>query len=138
MLYKATLNSVLHSTTTDGQCDRICHSAQAVVALRDDDTWSVKYYDAENQGETAISGTASMVTIRRSGHIERRMTFEVAKKSEAFYRTPAGIIDMAVETQRHACSYDAEGGCLELFYDLHIAGVLVGSNNLEVRWERKH
>ena len=42
MLYKATLNSVLHSTTTDGQCDRICHTAQAVVALRDDDTWSVK------------------------------------------------------------------------------------------------
>ena len=69
MLYKATLNSVLHSTTTDGQCDRICHTAQAVVALRDDDTWSVKYYDAENQGETAISGTASMVTILSLIHI---------------------------------------------------------------------
>ena len=137
MLYKATLNSVLHSTTTDGQCDRICHTAQAVVALRDDDTWSVKYYDAENQGETAISGTASKVTIRRSGHTDSRMVFEVAKKSEAFYRTPAGILDMSVETQHYACFCNAGEGCLELVYDLHLSGLLVDTNRLEIRWERK-
>ena len=137
MLYKATLNSVLHSTTTDGQCDRICHTAQAVVALRDDDTWSVKYYDAENQGETAISGTASKVTIRRSGHTDSRMVFEVAKKSEAFYRTPAGILDMTVETQHYAYSCNAGEGRLELVYDLHLSGLLVDTNRLEIRWERK-
>lgn len=136
MLYKATLQSELRSVTADGLRDKIAHTAQAIVSIRDDGDWNVRYFDPENHGETVLGGTPSRIFLRRSGLVDSRMTFEVSKMTDAFYRTPAGIIDISVRTHRFSCEYDAEGGRLTLDYDLHIAGEFVGKNSLMLRWKR--
>ena len=137
MLYKATLQSLLRSTLSDGQCDRMLHKAHAVVALRDDGTWKLKYYDEENAGETVISGTSHAITLRRSGHVTSRMVFETSKTTEAIYRTEAREIDMQLYTRRIFISTEKHSGRLLLDYDLLIAGETTARNTLEVFWHRE-
>lgn len=137
MLYKATIDTVLRSTSPEGLRDRIVHTAQGMAALRSDGTWSVKYHDVENRGTTVISGSPAGLALRRSGLTDSRMVFEAGRKAEVFYRTAAGLMDMAVDTREYACEVTADGGRVSLDYDLYIAGQRVGRNELEMRWRRR-
>lgn len=56
MIYPVILQSRLLTTNEVGERDEICFEGRAMAALREDGTWSVRYTDAENHGQTALQG----------------------------------------------------------------------------------
>lgn len=134
MIYKATLTSRLLSTTRDGQRDEFRHEAQAMVAVHDDGSWSLRYHDDENGGQTAISGNSGWTTIQREGHVRSRMRFVHKELLPALYITPMGEFDMSTMTHHCQFSIDANSGHLTLHYDLLLSGELAAQNQLEIKW----
>ncbi|MDO5074410.1 MAG: DUF1934 domain-containing protein [Bacteroidales bacterium] len=96
MIYPATLHTLLHTTTPDGDTDVIEHRSAAMVALRDNGTWSLRYRDSDNEGQTALSGTDSWMSISRDGLMTSRLLFRVGEQLEAVYQTAHGEFEMTL------------------------------------------
>lgn len=137
MIYPATLHTLLHTTTPDGEIDVIEHHSPAMIALRDNGTWSLRYRDTDNEGQTALAGTDGWMSISRDGTTTSRLLFRVGERLEAIYRTPHGEFTMSTHATHYISQVDEKEGMLELHYELYLSDQLTTRNRLEVRWTRE-
>lgn len=137
MLYKAQLHSTLHTTSTDGESDTIEQHVPAIVALREDGSWSVRFTEEENRGKTTIQGTDHWVSITREGDTFSHLLFRVGQRLESIYKTPHGEFEMATEAKEYRAEITPQTGKISLHYDLYISDSLTAKNRLEVKIERK-
>lgn len=136
MIYKALLTTRLRTRTQNGERDEIVHTVQAMVALRDDGSWSLRYHDADNKGQTALQGCREWMTLSREGTVQSKMRFEVDRMLSALYVTPLGEFDMATRTDLYTFAVSDHDGRLSLHYDLLMSGEMAAQNHLEIKWHR--
>ena len=86
MIYPVILQSRLLTTNEVGERDEICFEGRAMAALREDGTWSVRYTDAENHGQTALQGANSWVSVSRDGDTKSRLLFRVGERVSMSHR----------------------------------------------------
>lgn len=137
MIYPARLHTRLRSTTPEGQQDEIVQTYRAMVALRDNGTWSLRYTDTENHGQTALQGAPQWMSISRDGDTRSRLLFRVGKRLESVYVSPMGEFQMHTHTTLFNATVEAEQGRVELHYELFLSDSLAAQNELEVWWERQ-
>lgn len=137
MIYPARLHTRLRSTTPEGQQDEIVQTYRAMVALRDNGTWSLRYTDTENHGQTALQGTPQWMSISRDGDTRSRLLFRVGERLESVYVSPMGEFQMHTHTTLFNAMVEAEQGRVELHYELFLSDSLAAQNELEVWWERQ-
>lgn len=137
MIYPATLHTLLHTTTPDGDTDVIEHRSAAMVALRDNGTWSLRYRDSDNEGQTALSGTDSWMSISRDGLMTSRLLFRVGEQLEAVYQTAHGEFEMTTHATHYTSVASENAGQAELHYEIYLSQQLITSNRLEVNWTRE-
>lgn len=137
MIYPARLHTRLRSTTPEGQQDEIVQTYRAMVALRDNGTWSLRYTDTENQGQTALQGAPQWMSISRDGDTRSRLLFRVGERLESVYVSPMGEFQMHTHTTLFNATVEAEQGHVELHYELFLSDSLAAQNELEVWWERQ-
>lgn len=136
MIYKARLETRLRTRTQNGERDEICHTVQAMVALREDGSWSLRYHDTENKGQTALQGTREWMTLSREGTVNSKMRFAIDQLLPALYSTPLGEFDMATRTDKYTYVVNEREGRLTLHYDLLMSGEMAAQNHLELKWHR--
>ena len=137
MIYPAQLHTRLRSTTPEGQQDEIVQTYRAMVALRDNGTWSLRYTDTENHGQTALQGAPQWMSISRDGDTRSRLLFRVGERLESVYVSPMGEFQMHTHTTLFNAMVEAEQGRVELHYELFLSDSLAAQNELEVWWERQ-
>lgn len=137
MIYPARLHTRLRSTTPEGQQDEIVQTYRAMVALRDNGTWSLRYTDTENHGQTALQGAPQWMSISRDGDTRSRLLFRVGERLESVYVSPMGEFQMHTHTTLFNAMVEAEQGRVELHYELFLSDSLAAQNELEVWWERQ-
>ena len=137
MIYPARLHTRLRSTTPEGQQDEIVQTYRAMVALRDNGTWSLRYTDTENHGQTALQGAPQWMSISRDGDTRSRLLFRVGERLESVYVSPMGEFQMHTHTTLFNATVEAEQGRVELHYELFLSDRLAAQNELEVWWERQ-
>ncbi len=137
MIYPARLHTRLRSTTPEGQQDEIVQTYRAMVALRDNGTWSLRYTDTENHGQTALQGAPQWMSISRDGDTRSRLLFHVGERLESVYVSPMGEFQMHTHTTLFNAMVEAEQGRVELHYELFLSDSLAAQNELEVWWERQ-
>ena len=78
------------------------------------------------------------VHLLRSGDVETRFVFDETTDTTSRYQTAYGPIDLRVVTKRLAkqVNWDESRGSLEVEYDLHSAGMLVGSYHVSLQFYR--
>lgn len=135
MIYPARFTSVLHIVSPDGDSDEICHEGRSMVALRDDGTWSLRYTDDDNGGQTALQGAPRWMSITRDGEVRSHLLFRTDQCLEAVYRTPHGDFDLSTHATAYSASVTPDGGRINLSYDLLIDGTLTSKNQLTIEWE---
>ena len=137
MIYPAQLHTRLRSTTPEGQQDEIVQTYRAMVAIRDNGTWSLRYTDTENHGQTALQGAPQWMSISRDGDTRSRLLFRVGERLESVYVSPMGEFQMHTHTTLFNATVEAEQGRVELHYELFLSDSLAAQNELEVWWERQ-
>ena len=83
MIYPVFLKTILRTTNTEGEHDEIRYEGRAMAALRENGTWSVRYTDAENHGQTALQGADLWVSVSRDGDTKSRLLFRVGDLLES-------------------------------------------------------
>lgn len=136
MIYKAILETRLRSRSQNGERDELTHRVQAMVALHDDGTWSLRYHDKDNGGQTAINASREWLTLSREGSTRSKMRFVIDQLLPAQYVTPFGEFDMATRTDVMTFAVTDHDGRLSLHYDLLLSGELTAQNRLELKWHR--
>lgn len=136
MIYKAILETRLRTRTQNGERDEIRHTVKAMVALHDDGSWSLRYHDDENKGQTALAGTRERMTLSREGTVKSKMRFVVDELLGALYITPLGEFDMATRTDLYTFAVTDHDGRLSLHYDLLMSGEMAARNHLELHWHK--
>lgn len=134
MIYPVMLQSRLLTTNEVGERDEICFEGRAMAALREDGTWSVRYTDAENHGQTALQGANSWVSVSRDGDTKSRLLFRVGERLESVYVTPQGEFDMATQTTHIDQQIQADFSEVTVEYDLFLSGKRVTTNTLTLTW----
>lgn len=134
MVYPVILQSRLLTTNEVGERDEICFEGRAMAALREDGTWSVRYTDAENHGQTALQGSNSWVSVSRDGDTKSRLLFRVGERLESVYVTPQGEFDMATQTTHIDQQIQADFSEVTVEYDLFLSGKRVTTNTLTLTW----
>lgn len=134
MIYPVILQSRLLTTNEVGERDEICFESRAMAALREDGTWSVRYTDAENHGQTALQGSNSWVSVSRDGDTKSRLLFRVGERLESVYVTPQGEFDMATQTTHIDQQIQADFSEVTVEYDLFLSGKRVTTNTLTLTW----
>lgn len=134
MIYPVFLKTILRSTNTEGEHDEICYEGRAMAALRENGTWSVRYTDAENHGQTALQGADLWVSVSRDGDTKSRLLFRVGDLLESTYVTPQGEFAMSTKAtylQQEVTEAHAE---VQVHYELYLSGKLVTTNELTLTW----
>ena len=134
MIYPVILQSRLLTTNEVGERDEICFEGRAMAALREDGTWSVRYTDAENHGQTALQGSNSWVSVSRDGDTKSRLLFRVGERLESVYVIPQGEFDMATQTTHIDQQIQADFSEVTVEYDLFLSGKRVTTNTLTLTW----
>lgn len=136
MIYKAILETRLRTRTQNGDRDEIRHTVKAMVAVHDDGSWSLRYQDEENKGQTALAGTRAWMTLSREGVVKSKMRFVMDQLIAASYVTPLGEFDIATRTDHYTYAITDHTGTLSLHYDLLMSGEMAARNHLELRWHK--
>ena len=134
MIYPVFLKTILRTTNTEGEHDEIRYEGRAMAALRDNGTWSVRYSDAENHGQTALQGADLWVSVSRDGDTKSRLLFRVGDLLESTYVTPQGEFTMSTKAtylQQEVTEAHAE---VQVHYELYLSGKLVTTNELTLIW----
>lgn len=134
MIYPVFLKTILRTTNIDGESDEIRYEGRAMAALRENGTWSVRYTDAENHGQTALQGSNSWVSVSRDGDTKSRLLFRVGERLESVYVTPQGEFDMATQTTHIDQQIQADFSEVTVEYDLFLSGKRVTTNTLTLTW----
>ena len=106
MIYPVFLKTILCTTNTEGEHDEIRYEGRAMAALRENGTWSVRYTDAENHGQTALQGADLWVSVSRDGDTKSRLLFRVGDLLESTYVTPQGRVYNVHESHLFAARGD--------------------------------
>ena len=134
MIYPVFLKTLLRTTNIDGESDEIRYEGRAMAALRENGTWSVRYTDAENHGQTALQGADLWVSVSRDGDTKSRLLFRVGDLLESTYVTPQGEFTMSTKAtylQQEVTEAHAE---VQVNYELYLSGKLVTTNELTLTW----
>ena len=134
MIYPVFLKTLLRTTNIDGESDEIRYEGRAMAALRENGTWSVRYTDAENHGQTALQGADLWVSVSRDGDTKSRLLFRVGDLLESTYVTPQGEFAMSTKAtylQQEVTEAHAE---VQVHYELYLSGKLVTTNELTLTW----
>lgn len=134
MIYPVFLKTILRTTNIDGESDEIRYEGRAMASLREDGTWSVRYTDAENHGQTALQGANSWVSVSRDGDTKSRLLFRVGERLESVYVTPQGEFDMATQTTHIDQQIQADFSEVTVEYELFLSGKRVTTNTLTLTW----
>ncbi len=137
MIYPAQFRTTLHTRHLDGAHDVLEHQTRAMIALRDDGSWALRYTDEENGGQTALQGTDTWMSVSREGSIVSHLLFRLGQQTESVYRTPQGEFDMATFATAYSAEVSERTGHISLHYDLFLSGTLTTHNHLEVKWTRQ-
>lgn len=134
MIYPVLFASELRTKDADGVLDEIRYEGRAMAALREDGTWSVRYTDADNHGQTALQGAATWVSVSRNGDTKSRLLFRVGELLESVYVTPQGEFEMSTQATHLHQNITPEGAEVLVHYELFLSGKLVTTNELKVSW----
>lgn len=72
------------------------------------------------------------VSLKKSGAVSWRMTFEQGKRETAEYKTPYGVLRIGTETKRVTLKKEQEKTSLQLLYTLFIQGEKQADCRLEI------
>ena len=134
MIYPVFLKTILRTTNTEGEHDEIRYEGRAMAALRENGTWSVRYTDVENHGQTALQGADLWVSVSRDGDTKSRLLFRVGERLESVYVTPQGEFDMATQTTHIDQQIQADFSEVTVEYELFLSGKRVTTNTLTLTW----
>jgi uncharacterized beta-barrel protein YwiB (DUF1934 family) len=108
----------------------------------------------ENQNETVIRYEESLdekeppqkirlsirdgvITMSRKGSYDADMVFQKGKRYESQYRTPYGVMDMALYCTRADVVRAQNGGEISLQYQLDLGGQFAAMHDMKLHWMRK-
>ena len=82
-------------------------------------------YTEENEGgkcRTEVTSIGGTVTVRRSGAIESEIRFTEGESHSSVYSIPPYRFDATVYTRKIRTDLNADGGKIDLFYNMKIGG----------------
>ena len=82
---------------------------------------------------TAFQIRPQAVVLRRSGTFRSQMIFQPGKKHYSMYETPYGTMSLAIVTGEIKNDITAEGGTLEIRYDIEIEHQLAGESRFLIQ-----
>lgn len=86
------------------------------------DTYVLEYINKEQSCRTKVVVDAFSVTVTHTGAVETTMVFKNGYTYQSNYGLEYGDIDMEIRTERIFVDVNAEGGSIELWYDLVLGG----------------
>lgn len=92
------------------------------------------YDDPDNGGRVQLMIAEDAATLHRTGHTHSKMHFRKGHKHRSDYRTPMGALTLLIETRHYTVATRADGGALEVHYDLFLNNAHVSRNELRVTW----
>lgn len=136
MFYRAILTTHLVSHLAEADTDEIRNETRTTVSLRDDNSWFIRYPDADNHGHTTLQGTEKWMSVSRKGDVNVHLLFRTGESSESIYHTSQGDFQISAHTLLCNIHADEQGGNVELHYQLFLNGSAVALNELTVNWQR--
>lgn len=106
----------------------------------------IDYVSYQESNLTGMEETTTLLKIYqdklvlvRMGNVEQKQEFFAGEKRQGMYKTPFGIMSLAVLTKKLSISMAETNGKLEVAYELEIDGQWQSANTLsvEIREERK-
>ena len=96
--------------------------------------WALCYQDPSEGGNTCLDVKEGRALLeRRGGDAAVRMCFQPGTACPAQYQTPAGVLELSVETQYLGYSLAESGGRVLLRYRLSSQGQSMGQFALQLR-----
>ncbi len=118
----------------DGEKDST--EIDVVGALTENDggyTLSYTEYDDDNkETETVVCAQGNSVSVSKIGEYTAEMVFEEGKRFNCNYRTPFGSISMGVFSETVNSSLTADGGKIELIYNIDFNTGFVSRNEMTI------
>ena len=107
-----------------------CHGTWQQVS----DRHLFRYAEPDNNGSALLLIERGTAHLRRTGSTHSKMHFEVGRKANAYYRTAAGPVHMALRTHELRTDTATDSGYIELRYDVLIGGQKAAENALRIEW----
>ncbi len=130
---------MLSKMTQDGETANFTFEEDGQLATVGDKHY-LRYTEHQHGIETPVQFRLDdqQVHLLRSGDVETRFVFDEDAATTSRYQTAYGPIDLRVITKRLAKKVDWEDarGSLEVEYDLHSSGMLVGSYQVSLQFYR--
>ena len=126
---------VINRQTIDGDTDIIEECGDGIYSCRDGRHYIM--YDVDNDGDKShvtVIAEGGIVRIKRSGSSGGDMLYDTSKKTAFKYRTPYGMLDMEINTERICNALDARPKKLRIKYTLTMQGQRT-YNDTEIRVE---
>ncbi len=96
-------------------------------------TLSYTEYDDDNkETETVVCAQGNSVSVSKIGEYTAEMVFEEGKRFNCNYRTPFGSISMGVFSETVNSSLTADGGKIELIYNIDFNTGFVSRNEMTI------
>lgn len=114
---------VINRQTIDGDTDIIEESGEGIYTCRGDKHYIM--YDVNNDGDKSrvtVITEGRNVRIKRAGASGGDMLYNPSKKTAFKYRTPYGVLDMEISTERICNALNAEPKKLRIRYTLTMQG----------------
>lgn len=105
----------------------------------------VDYVSYKESNLTGMEATTTLLKIYqdklvlvRMGNVEQKQEFAAGEKRQGMYKTPFGMMSLAIQTQKLSINMTETNGKLEVVYELEIDGQWQSSNTLSVEiWEER-
>ncbi len=107
----------------EGDAERSVSEAEGLLALSDEEI--ILNYTEEGDGGRVVSEIrcyGDLVTVKRSGAIESELHFKEGEEHRSLYSVPPYKFDACVRTRRIRKAITADGGSLDLIYNMKIGG----------------
>jgi len=78
-----------------------------------------------------------VITMSRHGTVDADMVFRKGRRYESQYRTPYGVMDMALYCTKASFTRANGGGELALQYQLDLGGQFAAMHDMRLHWMRK-
>jgi uncharacterized beta-barrel protein YwiB (DUF1934 family) len=77
------------------------------------------------------------ITMSRRGSVDANMVFRQGRRYESQYRTPFGVMDLALFCTKASFTRESDGGELALQYQLDLGGQFAAMHDMKLHWMRK-
>lgn len=113
---------VVNRQTIDGDTDIIEEYGEGVYCCRNGRHYIIYDVESEDRSRVTVIADGRNVRIKRAGLSGGDMLYNTSKKTAFKYKTPYGVLDMEINTERICNALNAEPKKLRIKYTLTMQG----------------